>query len=104
MRDDQTRVTVAQWEKLKTIIPPESTEMKLTPKFGYVVDKFREMYGIYISTIPVSDDDIIIYRFRSQVYKISGNNVIDTWTGTNQAFYIGMRYAINQAIEMVNKQ
>ena len=102
MRDDQNRVTVALWNMIK---PYMMMEIKgdLTPTFGEVVDRFRTLYGIYISTTPASNDDIIIYKYRYEVFKLSGNNIILQFTGNDHSYYLAMRKAIEKAYEFLDK-
>jgi hypothetical protein len=75
----------------------------LTPTFGEIVDRFRELYSIYISATPTSNDDIIVYKFRYEVFKLSGNNIKNQYTGSEQAYYIAMREAILKAFELIEK-
>ena len=108
MRDSIERVTVASWESLKKYIPYSSND-DFTPTFGHVVDQFRIQYNIYITVIPITrstesdfKDDSIIFRYRIDIYKLSGNNVIIHWIGNDQAFYIAMRKAIIKAIDFID--
>ncbi len=102
MKDDQNRVTVAIWNMIKPYMMME-TKNGLTPAFGEVVDRFRTMYGIYISTTPVTDDDVLIYRYRYEVFKLDGNNIKKQFTGSEQAYYLAMRKAIEKAFEFVTE-
>ena len=107
MTDDRNRVTVADWNTyFKSIIPPVG-DMSKTPTFGYIVDEFRKLYGIYVSVTPstkseLTNDDKIVYNYREEVYKLNGNNVVIHWSGSNQAFYLAMREALRKASEFVD--
>jgi hypothetical protein len=101
MRDDSTRVTVASWEKLKEVIPADSENMKLTPRFGYVIDNFRILYNIYISVIPIEINESNINGFRYDIYQLSNNDILNTYSGTEQAYYVACRSAISKALEIL---
>ena len=110
MKDDKNRVTVASWQTIKKYISSGSKDQEYTPTFGYLVDELRKKYDIYVAVFPITKsalntslgEDRIIFGYRSEVYKLSGNNVVIHWTGTGQSFYETMRLAINQAIEFID--
>jgi len=101
MRDDHNRITVAQWNMLKPYLMMEP-DGEMTPTFGDVVDKFRELWGIYISVSPASNDDILIYKYRYEVYRLKGNDIKDQFTGSDHAYYLAMRKGIQKAYEFVS--
>ena len=104
MKDDLTRITIAQWNKLKSSIPPETTpNPEFTPHFGYIVDSFRNLYKICISVTPTSDNGEFILGYRSVVCKLSGNNIENFWTGSELSYYLAMRNAIDKAYEFINE-
>ena len=102
MRDDKNRVTVALWNMIKPHLMMES-DGEMTPTFGAVVDRFRVLLGIYISVTPATNDDIIVYKYRYEVFKLAGNDIKEQFTGSDQAYYLAMRKAIEKALEFVDK-
>jgi hypothetical protein len=102
MRDDLTRITVAQWNKIKRVIPQEiEPDQELTPRFGYIVDNFRILYDIYISVTPIQDRKELVRGYRGTVFKLSGNNIENVWTNTEQSYYLAMRVIIDKAFEFI---
>lgn len=101
MRDDKDRVTVALWNMIKPYIMLEP-EGDMTPTFGDVVDRFRTLWGIYISVSPATNDDILINRYRYEVFRLVGNDIKEQYTGSEQAYYLAMRKAIQKAYEFVS--
>ena len=107
MKDDRNRVTVADWNTYFKDIIPAVGDMSYTPTFGYIVDEFRELYGIYVSITTstkseLTSDDKIVYNYREEVYKLRGNDIVIHWSGSNQAFYLAMREALRKASEFVD--
>ena len=102
MRDDQRRVTVAIWNMIKPYLCME-IKGDLTPTFGEVVDRFRNLLGIYISVTPATNDDILIYRYRYEIFKLNGNNIVNQFTGSDHSYYLAMREAIKKAYEFIDK-
>ena len=103
MKDDLTRVIVAQWNRIKNRFPTVIPKDDMTPKFGTLIDAFREQYGIYISAVPVTIDgsSYLVTQFRSDVYKMDGNDITDYWSGTEQSYFMAIREAIDAAYEMI---
>ena len=101
MRDDQNRVTVALWNMIKPYMMMETTG-EYTPTFGEVIDRFRTMWGIYISVSPATNDDILISRYRYEVFRLVGNDIKDQFTGSDHAYYLAARKAIQKAYEFVS--
>lgn len=102
MRDDQNRVTVAIWNMIKPFLTIE-IEGDMAPMFGEVVDNFRMLYNIYISVTPFTNDDILIYKYRYEIFELEGNNIKNRFTGSEHSYYLAMRKAIEKALEYVNK-
>ena len=102
MKDDQNRVTVALWNMIKPYMMTD-TDGEYTPTFGTVVDRFRNLYSIYISVTPATNDDIIVYRYRYEVFQIEGNNIKNQFTGSDHSYYLAMRKAIEKALEFVSE-
>lgn len=115
MRDSRDRVTVASWNSILKKYITYVDKTGYTPTFGYIVDRFRIDYNIYISVYPiikpsitteggVSSDSLIIFGYRSEICKLDAgnNNVIIEWTGNDQAFYQAMRDALNKAVEFID--
>jgi len=101
MRDDHNRITVAQWNMLKPYLMMEP-DGEMTPTFGDVVDKFRELWEIYISVSPASNDDVLIYKYRYEVFRLVGNDIKDQFTGSDHSYYLAMRKGIQKAYEFVS--
>ena len=102
MRDDRNRVTVAAWKTLQKYIPVDSTNLTMTPTFGYIMDKFRTLYGIFISVTPITNDDKIIIRYRMEIFKLNGNDIKIHWSGEDQAFYLAFRRALDKAVDFID--
>ena len=102
MKDDQNRVTVALWNMIKPYMMTD-TDGEYTPTFGTVVDGFRDLYCIYISVTPATNDDIIVYRYRYEVFQIESNNIKNQFTGSDHSYYLAMRKAIEKALEFVSE-
>ena len=68
MKDDQNRITVAQWNMLKSYLRIEPEE-GMTPTFGDVVDEFRKTWEVYISVTPVTLDSALVYKYRYEVFR-----------------------------------
>ncbi len=100
MKDDRNRVTIAIWNMIKPYMSME-TDGELTPTFGEVVDRFRILWEIYISVSPATNDDILIYRYRYEVFRLEGNDIKDQFTGSDHSYYLAMREAILKAYEFV---
>jgi len=101
MRDDQNRVTVALWNMIKPYMMME-TDGEYTPTFGEVIDRFRTMWGIYISVSPASNDDILICKYRYEVFRLVGNDIKEQFVGSDHAYYLAARKAIQKAYEFVS--
>jgi hypothetical protein len=102
MRDDHNRVTVALWNMIKPYMMME-TNGEYTPTFGEVVDRFRTMWNVYISATPATNEDIIIDRYRYEVFQLEGNNIKNRFTGSDHSYYLAMRKAIEKALEFVKE-
>ena len=104
MRDDLTRIIVAQWNRIKNKFPTVIPRDDMTPKFGTIIDAFREQYGIYIDAVPsVISTSNIVTQFRSNVFKLEENIITDSWTGTEQSYFMAIREAIDEAYEMIGE-
>ena len=101
MKDDRNRVTVALWNMIKPYLMME-TDGEYTPTYGDVVDRFRTLWEIYISVAPASNDDVLINKYRYEVFRLAGNDIKDQFTGSEQAYYLAMRKAIQKAYEFVS--
>jgi hypothetical protein len=101
MKDDKNRVTVALWNMIKPYMMMEVSG-EYTPTFGEVVDRFRTMWNVYISVSPATNDDILIYKYRYEVFRLAGNDIKDEFTGSDHAYYLAMRKAIQKAYEFVS--
>lgn len=101
MKDDKNRVTVSIWNMIKPYMMMEISG-DLTPTFGEVVDRFRTMWNIYISVSPATNDDILVYRYRYEVFRLMGNDIKDQFTGSDHSYYLAMREAILKAYEFVS--
>ena len=101
MKDDQNRVTVALWNIIKPYMMMEVSG-EYTPTFGEVVDRFRTMWNVYISVSPATNDDILICKYRYEVFRLAGNDIKDEFTGSETAYYLAMRKAIQKAYEFVS--
>lgn len=102
MRDDTNRVTVALWNIIKPCMKMR-VKGDLTPTYGEIVDRFRTLWGIYISVTPATDDDILISKFRYEIFRLVGNEIKDQFTGSDYAYYLAMRKAIQKAYEFVGE-
>ena len=109
MKETEDRVSVVSWRKLKKYIPlpKDGSYPDYTPTFGFVIDKFRTLYSIYISVTPNTKPDIsgniIVLGYLEEVFKISGNNVEVHWSGNNQSFCGASREAIDKAFEILDQ-
>lgn len=107
MIDDKNRVTVAIWDMIKMYMMSQPLRVEpeddMTPTFGKIVDKFRVSYNIYISVTPVTNGDVLVIRYRYEVFEMAenNNNVIKQFTGSEQAYYLAMRKAIEKAFEFL---
>jgi hypothetical protein len=100
MNDDRNRVTVALWNMIKPYLMMEP-DGNMTPTYGDVVDRFRTLWNVYISATPATNNDIQINRYRYEVFRLAGNDIKDQFTGSDQAYYLAMRKAIQKAYEFV---
>ena len=100
MNDDKNRVTVALWNMIKPYLMMEP-DGNMTPTYGDVVDRFRILWNVYISVTPATNNDTQINRYRYEVFRLEGNDVKDQFTGSDQAYYLAMRKAIQKAYDFV---
>ena len=111
MKDDQTRVLVSSWLKIKNYVPAEDENSEYTPKFGYIIDYIREYYGIYIIAKPVTNSDLDrdtneplrVYNFRGETTWIKMNFVFKFQACTNISYYGAIREAIDNAITFLEE-
>ena len=110
MIDDQTRILISDWYKMKKYIP-EYTDQEYTPKFGYVTDYLREHYGLYVIAKPSTNSDLDIdtptpqkvYNFRGETAWIKENYLYKFEVCTHISYYGAMRDAINIAIRFLEE-
>ena len=101
MRDDQNRVTVALWNMIKPYMMIE-TDGEYTPTFGEVIDRFRILWNVYISVSPATNDDILICKYRYEVFRLAGNDIKNQFVGSDHSYYLAARKAIQKAYEFVS--
>ena len=101
MKDDLNRITVAQWNMIKPYMMME-TDGEYTPTFGEVIDRFRTLWNVYISVSPATNDDILICKYRYEVFRLAGNDIKDQFISSDHAYYLAARKAIQKAYEIVS--
>lgn len=111
MRDDQTRVLVSDWKRIRKYVPFDPrADSRFTPKFGYIIDYLREKYGIYVWGNPVTNAELDIdtednprrvYNFRSEVRYVKKTIVYRDAVFNDISYYLVIRKAINKAIDFL---
>lgn len=110
--DYKNRVTELSWGTIKDMIPspPKENNLNLPPELGYVVDRIRDNFSIYINVWPRKNRDLdnvnrdTIFEWVGDIYKVDGNKIKWTYTisGTNYTKVI--RDCIDKAVSWQREQ
>lgn len=108
----QQRPEWNDWLEIKKYIPnmTEKNDQTVPPEYGYIVDKFRQKYGIYISVMPKIDPEIdtertLSFRFNGRILYLDGiSNIIEEVSLSGRKFSDVMRQTINKAIDILNDE
>lgn len=108
----QQRPDWNDWLRIKNYIPnlPEKNDLTVAPEYGYILDKLRQKYNIYISVIPIVDSELdtektLTFRFNGKImYLDKINNVLEEIIVSGRKYTDTMRLAINKSIDILEDQ
>lgn len=107
---DQMRPSWSDWNNyLKKYIPkmPLENRQDVAPEYGYIFDKLRQKYGIYISIIPKVDTNMedsgeLVFRFMGRLIKLQDiNEVFKEVTISGFSYSSVAKIMTNIAIELI---
>lgn len=110
---DQSRPDWSDWENnLKKYIPkmPLENKQDVAPEYGYIFDKLRQKYGIYISIIPKIDANLensgkLVFRFIGKIIKLQDiNEVLKEMTISGLSYSSVAKILTNIAIELIRNE
>lgn len=86
---------------------PSENDLNVAPEYGYVVDKIRQKYNIFLSVLPVNLEEINLppiqkFRYNGTMMVMNKNARIDKeYIISGDTFHKTMRRIINIAIEYI---
>lgn len=110
--DYKNRVTELSWGTIKDMIPspPKENNLNLPPELGYVVDRIRDNFSIYINVWPRKNSDLdnvnrdTIFEWVGDIYKVSKNKITWQYTFSGTDYVKVIRDCIDKAVSYQREQ